>query len=82
LKKKTPQYICQKSEKMTKNITIRKAEKHDCRGVFDLSIALAKHHDMEHYLTISYEDFEAFGFGDNPACEGSLDAYRFIKLKA
>jgi GNAT superfamily N-acetyltransferase len=52
---------------MTKNITIRKATKTDCSGIFDLSIALAKHHDMAHCVTIKYEDFEAFGFGENPA---------------
>jgi GNAT superfamily N-acetyltransferase len=48
-------------------ITIRKAEKKDCLSVFGLSKELARHHDMEHYLTIKYADFEAFGFGENPA---------------
>ncbi len=52
---------------MTKSITIRKAQKRDCQGVFDLSKELARHHEMEHYITIKYEDFEAFGFGENPA---------------
>jgi GNAT superfamily N-acetyltransferase len=52
---------------MTENIIIRKAEEKDCQGIFDLSRALAKHHDMEQYLTIEYADFEQFGFGENPA---------------
>ncbi len=51
---------------MTK-ITIRKAEKRDCLSVFELTKELARHHDMAHYVTIKYEDFEAFGFGENPA---------------
>jgi GNAT superfamily N-acetyltransferase len=52
---------------MTENIIIRKAQKEDCQGVFDLSIELARHHEMEYYITIKYEDFEAYGFGENPA---------------
>ncbi len=48
-------------------IIVRKAVKEDCNGIFELSRALAVHHEMEHFLTIKYEDFEAFGFGENPA---------------
>lgn len=48
-------------------ITIRKAEIQDCPAIFDLTKELARHHDMAHYVTIKYEDFEAFGFGENPA---------------
>ncbi len=48
-------------------IVVRKAVKEDCSGIFELSRALAIHHEMEHFLTIKYEDFEAFGFGENPA---------------
>jgi GNAT superfamily N-acetyltransferase len=49
------------------NILIRKAQKKDCQSVFNLSKELAQHHDMAHYVTIKYEEFEAFGFGENPA---------------
>jgi GNAT superfamily N-acetyltransferase len=52
---------------MIDNIIIRKAIKADCLGIFGLSVALAKHHEMEHYVTIKYQDFEAFGFGKKPA---------------
>jgi GNAT superfamily N-acetyltransferase len=52
---------------MTENIIIRKAQKEDCQCVFDLSIELARHHELEQYVTIKYEDFEAYGFGKNPA---------------
>ena len=52
---------------MAENIIVRKAEKKDCQSIFDLSRALAKHHDLEQYVTIKYEDFEQFGFGENPA---------------
>jgi GNAT superfamily N-acetyltransferase len=48
-------------------IIIRKAEKKDCNSIFELTKELARHHDMAHYVTIKYEDFERFGFGKNPA---------------
>jgi GNAT superfamily N-acetyltransferase len=51
---------------MTK-IIIRKAQKKDCKSVFELTKELAQHHDMAHYVTIDYKDFTAFGFGENPA---------------
>jgi GNAT superfamily N-acetyltransferase len=50
---------------MTK-IIIRKARKEDCKSIFDLTKELAHHHDMSHYVTINYADFESFGFGENP----------------
>jgi GNAT superfamily N-acetyltransferase len=48
-------------------IIIRKAKKKDCKSIFELSKELARHHDMEHYVTLKYEDFETYGFGKNPA---------------
>jgi GNAT superfamily N-acetyltransferase len=60
---------------MTENIIIRKAQKEDCQGVFDLSIELARHHEMEHNITIKYEDFEAYGFGENPAWRAYIAEY-------
>jgi GNAT superfamily N-acetyltransferase len=61
----TPQYFHKKKQKMPE-IIIRKATKKDCRAVFNLSKELAQHHDMVHYVTIKYEDFETFGFSENP----------------
>ncbi|MEY4906195.1 MAG: hypothetical protein RLZZ292_4010 [Bacteroidota bacterium] len=52
---------------MKENITIRKAIKKDGKALFELSKELARHHNMEHYVTIKYADFEKFGFGKNPA---------------
>jgi GNAT superfamily N-acetyltransferase len=46
---------------------IRKAQVEDCKSIFNLTRELARHHEMEHYCTIKYEDFEANGFGENPA---------------
>ncbi|MBL7816844.1 MAG: GNAT family N-acetyltransferase [Saprospiraceae bacterium] len=52
---------------MTETISIRKAEEQDCRSIFELSHELARHHEMEHYCTIEYENFKENGFGENPA---------------
>jgi GNAT superfamily N-acetyltransferase len=52
---------------MIENIIIRKAIKEDCEALFELSKELARHHDMEHYVTIKFDDFRDFGFGENPA---------------
>ena len=51
---------------MMEKIAIRKALINDCKSIFDLSKELAQHHEMEHYVTIKYEDFKAFGFRINP----------------
>jgi GNAT superfamily N-acetyltransferase len=48
-------------------ISIRKAQKKDCQAVFDLSKELARHHDMEHNITIKFDVFKECGFGKNPA---------------
>lgn len=52
---------------MTEKVIVRKAQEKDCESIFDLSKELARHHDMEHYCTIKYEDFKENGFGENPA---------------
>ncbi len=61
---------------MTKNMTIRKAKESDCKSIFDLSLELARHHEMEHYCTIKYEDFRANGFGENPAWWAYIVEYK------
>jgi GNAT superfamily N-acetyltransferase len=61
---------------MTKNITIRKAQKKDCKAVFDLSRELAHHHNLMQYVTICYEDFEAWGFSENPTWWAYIAEYQ------
>lgn len=60
---------------MIETTIIRKAEKKDSKSIFDLSKELAQHHEMAHYVTIKYEDFEAYGFGKNPAWWAYLVEY-------
>ncbi|NRD73948.1 GNAT family N-acetyltransferase [Shewanella sp. VB17] len=48
-------------------VTIRKATLSDIDIVYDLIIAIAKHHDQEQYVVTTKDELVNFGFGDTPS---------------
>ncbi|XP_061753620.1 diamine acetyltransferase 1-like isoform X2 [Nerophis ophidion] len=48
------------------NFAIRRATKADCKAVYTLVKELAVHENMLQQVTLSYEEFERDGFGQNP----------------
>lgn len=48
------------------DITIRRAERKDCKRIRELVYELAVYEKAPHEVTISQEDFEEAGFGERP----------------
>lgn len=48
-------------------LVIREATRADVQTVFDLILAIARHHDQEHYVVTTPAELEEAGFGDTPS---------------
>ena len=51
---------------MRTDIVIREARRDDVHALYSLIVALAKHHDQQHFLRASLESLERDGFVGNP----------------
>jgi Sortase and related acyltransferases len=70
------------------NITIRRAERKDCKRIRELVHELAVYEKAPHEITISDKDFEESGFGEKPVwwafvaeLDGKVEAFALYYIR-